>query len=92
LDGFRSLRNGNPNMNSLVGVGSTASFVVGAASALVPGLGLDAGFMEEPVMLLAFVLLGALFCGRFSGGFIGLPGVPAVVLGLRLPPFLGFGG
>ena len=45
-------------MNSLVGVGSTASFIVGAASALVPTLGLEAGFLEEPVMLLAFVLLG----------------------------------
>lgn len=58
IDGFRSLWMGNPNMNSLVGVGSTASFLVGAASFLVPSLGLDTGFLEEPVMLLAFVLLG----------------------------------
>ncbi|KAI8473681.1 MAG: heavy metal translocatin [Monoraphidium minutum] len=58
IDGFRALWMGNPNMNSLVGVGSTASFLVGAASVLVPSLGLDAGFLEEPVMLLAFVLLG----------------------------------
>jgi len=54
-------------MNSLVGVGSTASFGVGAASFLVPSLGLDTGFLEEPVMLLAFVLLGAR-----SGGFGGV--------------------
>ncbi|GBF96439.1 copper-transporting ATPase chloroplastic [Raphidocelis subcapitata] len=57
-DGFRALWLGNPNMNSLVGVGSSASFLVGAASFLVPSLGLDTGFLEEPVMLLAFVLLG----------------------------------
>lgn len=33
---------------------------VGAASAALPdlGLGFDASFLEEPVMLLAFVLLG----------------------------------
>jgi hypothetical protein len=58
LDGFKALWLGNPNMNSLVGVGSTASFTVGAASAMVPSLGFDSGFLEEPVMLLAFVLLG----------------------------------
>ena len=58
LDGFRALWLGSPNMNSLVGVGSSASFLVGAASALSPAWGLDAGFLEEPVMLLAFVLLG----------------------------------
>lgn len=63
IDGFRALWMGNPNMNSLVGVGSTASFLVGAASFLVPSLGLDTGFLEEPVMLLAFVLLGAWILG-----------------------------
>ncbi|KAG1665414.1 hypothetical protein FOA52_005756 [Chlamydomonas sp. UWO 241] len=60
IDGFRSLGNGVPNMNSLVAIGSTAAFGVGTASALSPQLGgvFDAGFLEEPVMLLAFVLLG----------------------------------
>lgn len=60
MDGFKSLAAGMPNMNSLVAVGSTASFGVGALSASMPGLGLglDASFLEEPVMLLAFVLLG----------------------------------
>lgn len=60
IDGFLSLGRGNPNMNSLVAVGSSTSFAVGAASALSPSLGgvFDAGFLEEPVMLLAFVLLG----------------------------------
>lgn len=45
-------------MNSLVAIGSTTSFSVGAAAAVMPSLGFDSGFMEEPVMLLAFVLLG----------------------------------
>eukprot|EP00879_Flechtneria_rotunda_P002497 GHRR01002695.1.p1 GENE.GHRR01002695.1~~GHRR01002695.1.p1 ORF type:complete len:816 (+),score=310.19 GHRR01002695.1:1560-4007(+) len=59
VDGLKSLWAGNPNMNSLVAIGSTASYSVGAAAALMPSLGLaDASFLEEPVMLLAFVLLG----------------------------------
>lgn len=45
-------------MNSLIGMGATTSFAAGAASAINPALGLEATFMEEPVMLLAFVLLG----------------------------------
>lgn len=61
-DGYRSLLNGSPNMNSLVAVGCTASFSAGAASCLLPSLSasqlFDASFLEEPVMLLAFVLLG----------------------------------
>ncbi|KAK9856466.1 hypothetical protein WJX84_001588 [Apatococcus fuscideae] len=57
-DGAQSLVRGVPNMNSLIGLGATTSFAAGAASALNPALGLEATFMEEPVMLLAFVLLG----------------------------------
>lgn len=45
-------------MNSLIAVGATTSFGAGVASALVPGLSVDPSFLEEPVMLLAFVLLG----------------------------------
>eukprot|EP00775_Hariotina_reticulata_P002843 gene2843-3136_t len=58
VDGIKSLLAGNPNMNSLVAIGSSTSFSVGAVAALLPQLGFDASFMEEPVMLLAFVLLG----------------------------------
>jgi Cu+-exporting ATPase len=47
-----------PNMNSLIAVGGLTSFTAGAAAPLFPALGFDASFMEEPVMLLAFVLLG----------------------------------
>lgn len=45
-------------MNSLIGLGALTSFAAGVASPLVPGLAFDASFLEEPVMLLAFVLLG----------------------------------
>lgn len=45
-------------MNSLIALGASTSFAAGAASALLPGFSLDPSFLEEPVMLLAFVLLG----------------------------------
>ena len=45
-------------MNSLVGLGAVTSFAAGAVSWLRPDGVLDASFLEEPVMLLAFVLLG----------------------------------
>lgn len=58
VDGALSLARGNPNMNSLIGLGAATSFTAGTASLLLPGAGLEIGFLEEPVMLLAFVLLG----------------------------------
>ncbi len=45
-------------MNSLIALGASTSFAAGAASAALPGFVLDPSFLEEPVMLLAFVLLG----------------------------------
>lgn len=45
-------------MNSLIALGTTTSFAAGSLSALVPGVNVDPSFLEEPVMLLAFVLLG----------------------------------
>ena len=45
-------------MNSLIGLGAATSFLAGGASLAVPGVGLQPGFLEEPVMLLAIVLLG----------------------------------
>ncbi|XP_035546485.1 copper-transporting ATPase PAA2, chloroplastic [Juglans regia] len=58
FDGLRAFKKGSPNMNSLVGFGSIAAFVISAVSLLNPGLEWDASFFEEPVMLLGFVLLG----------------------------------
>ncbi|GJP66835.1 hypothetical protein CLOP_g23724 [Closterium sp. NIES-67] len=57
LDGWNSLRRGSPNMNTLVSLGAVSSFAVSAVAAAVPKLGWPA-FFEEPLMLLAFVLLG----------------------------------
>lgn len=45
-------------MNSLVGFGSLAAFLISSVSLLNPGLDWDASFFDEPVMLLGFVLLG----------------------------------
>ncbi|KAG6508864.1 copper-transporting ATPase PAA2, chloroplastic-like isoform X1 [Zingiber officinale] len=58
LDGFRAFANVSPNMNSLVGFGSVAAFMISAMSVINPGLGWEATFFDEPVMLLGFVLLG----------------------------------
>ncbi|KVI01484.1 Cation-transporting P-type ATPase [Cynara cardunculus var. scolymus] len=57
-DGLTAFFKGSPNMNSLVGFGSIAAFMISAISLLNPELGWDATFFDEPVMLLGFVLLG----------------------------------
>ncbi|XP_038897558.1 copper-transporting ATPase PAA2, chloroplastic isoform X2 [Benincasa hispida] len=58
LDGLRAFKKGSPNMNSLVGFGAVAAFIISAVSLLNPELDWDASFFDEPVMLLGFVLLG----------------------------------
>ncbi|CAI6006137.1 unnamed protein product [Closterium sp. NIES-64] len=58
VDGMKALLRGSPNMNSLVGLASLAAFFIGVAAQLYPDLGLDSSFTDEPVMLLAVVLLG----------------------------------
>jgi Cu+-exporting ATPase len=57
VEGFRALRRGAPDMNSLVGLGAVSSFAVSCAAAALPGLGWRT-FFEEPAMLLGVVLLG----------------------------------
>ena len=57
VDGWRALKSGGPNMNTLVSLGALASFGMSAAAVALPKLGWPT-FFEEPVMLLAFVLLG----------------------------------
>ncbi|PSC75437.1 copper-transporting ATPase chloroplastic [Micractinium conductrix] len=54
-EGFQALARGAPDMNSLVGLGATASFAVSAVAALLPQLGWRT-FFEEPAMLLGVVL------------------------------------
>ncbi|GAQ77947.1 Cation transport ATPase [Klebsormidium nitens] len=57
VDGIGSLKRNAPNMNTLVALGALSSFAVSSAAALLPQLKWQT-FFEEPVMLLAFVLLG----------------------------------
>ncbi|KAK4438189.1 Copper-transporting ATPase PAA1, chloroplastic [Sesamum alatum] len=57
IDGLKSLLRGAPNMNTLVGLGALSSFGVSSLAAFMPKLGWKT-FFEEPVMLIAFVLLG----------------------------------
>lgn len=57
LDGLKAFRKGSPNMNSLVGFGSIAAFLISSVSLVNPGLEWES-FFDEPVMLLGFVLLG----------------------------------
>ncbi|MED6170352.1 Polyamine N-acetyltransferase 1 [Stylosanthes scabra] len=57
FDGLKSLLKGAPNMNTLVGLGAISSFTVSSFATLLPNLGWKA-FFEEPIMLIAFVLLG----------------------------------
>lgn len=62
--------NGAPNMNSLVGVGACAAFGLSIAGALTPavvgdyGIPMSTDYFEEPVLLLAFILLGRALEGR----------------------------
>ncbi|KAI3908992.1 hypothetical protein MKW98_008940 [Papaver atlanticum] len=57
FDGLKSLLKGAPNMNTLVGLGALSSFAVSSIAALIPKLGWKT-FFEEPIMLIAVVLLG----------------------------------
>ena len=63
-EGLKALVNGAPNMNSLVGVGATAAFTLSVVAACAPpvvgeyGIPVSNDFFEEPVLLLAFILLG----------------------------------
>ena len=57
VDGWRSLINGMPNMNTLVGLGTTSAYVASCFALFIPQLGWEC-FFDEPVMLLGFILLG----------------------------------
>lgn len=48
FDGFKAFGKGSPNMNSLVGFGSVAAFIISAVSLFNPELSWDASFFDEP--------------------------------------------
>jgi P-type Cu2+ transporter len=57
VDGWRGLRHGMPNMNSLVSLGTGSAYIASCLALIFPNLGLEC-FFDEPVMLLGFILLG----------------------------------
>lgn len=63
IDGARSLRYGNPNMNTLIALGTGSAYLASCAALIWPGLGWDC-FFDEPVMLLGFIFLGRTLEGQ----------------------------
>ncbi|WP_083637039.1 heavy metal translocating P-type ATPase [Leptolyngbya sp. 'hensonii'] len=59
VEGWRGLRQGTPNMNTLVSMGTMASYIASTVALLAPQLGWEC-FFDEPVMLVGFILLGRL--------------------------------
>jgi Cu2+-exporting ATPase len=57
IDGGRSLWQGMPNMNTLVGLGTVSAYLASCIALLFPQLGWEC-FFDEPVMLLGFIFLG----------------------------------
>jgi P-type Cu2+ transporter len=57
IDGWRSLWQGNPNMNTLVGLGTISAYTASVVALLIPSLGWEC-FFEEPVMIIGFIILG----------------------------------
>ncbi len=63
VDGFKGLRYGTPNMNTLVGLGALTAYTASFIALVFPQLGWEC-FFAEPVMLLGFILLGRTLEGR----------------------------
>jgi P-type Cu2+ transporter len=57
INGWQGLRQGIPNMNTLVGLGAWTAYLASSIAFLLPQLHWDS-FFNEPVMLLGFILLG----------------------------------
>ena len=56
-DGWRGIRHGMANMNTLVALGTLSAYSASFVALLFPQLGWEC-FFDEPVMLLGFILLG----------------------------------
>ena len=63
IDGWRSLSQGMPNMNTLVGLGTGSAYLASCFALFLPNLGWEC-FFDEPVMLLGFILLGRTLEGK----------------------------
>lgn len=63
FDGWRSLAQGMPNMNTLVGLGTVSTYLASCFALFLPKLGWEC-FFDEPVMLLGFILLGRTLEGK----------------------------
>jgi len=63
VDGWRSLSQGMPNMNTLVGLGTISAYLASCFALFLPSLGWEC-FFDEPVMLLGFILLGRTLEGK----------------------------
>ncbi|MGI0479770.1 heavy metal translocating P-type ATPase [Geminocystis sp. CENA526] len=63
LNGWQGLWQKKPNMNSLVGLGTTFAYVASCVALLYPSLGWEC-FFDEPVMLLGFIFLGRVLESR----------------------------
>ena len=57
LDGWRGLRFGHANMNTLIALGTGSAYLTSCIAWVWPGLGWEC-FFDEPVMLLGVLLLG----------------------------------
>lgn len=63
IDGWRSLVQGMPNMNTLVGLGTISAYLASCVALFLPSSGWSC-FFDEPVMLLGFILLGRTLEGK----------------------------
>lgn len=63
LNGWQGLWQKKPNMNSLVGLGTTCAYLASCVALLYPFLGWEC-FFDEPVMLLGFIFLGRVLESR----------------------------
>ncbi|MBW4604564.1 MAG: heavy metal translocating P-type ATPase [Calothrix sp. FI2-JRJ7] len=57
IDGWLGVRRGAPNMNTLISLGSVTAYTASLIALLFPQMGWEC-FFDEPVMMLAFILLG----------------------------------